>query len=576
LDFEQSYRCLSDDICQGLFDSLSPLERSMAETGRTIPHASGQASPANIAQPSVPSQNAGYSILIGSVGEFETRLDRTAHPDSLAWISTSNIASAHAAGLAGESLFYQRRYPEAVRQFQNAVRLAPNDPLLHFRLAYCAWRANDLALVEPHLNLAIRIDPHFASAHDALGQWHLFKAQYGPALTHSAIALQLSPANPDVIVSRAFVLAGFGDADAAWELIRPHMGNGALAERLAILYLQIASRIGHEQQAADWALQHLSRSMFPPAERPQLLFALSGVLDRLGQYDQAFAHARAARQLLHIPYNPDDHNRAISRRIEFFSPARMRSLPRAKHGSRRPVFIVGMPRSGTSLVEQILACHSDVHGAGELEDLLRIVSPFYDGRRGTGPQSSGGSSAPDVEQMAREYLSIIESLNSSARYVTDKNPLNFTELGLIEQLFPDCRIIHCVRNPMDTCLSCYMTDISAGVTFCRDQSTLARYYNQYARLMAHWSQVLTVPILTVRYEDVVDDLSAQSHRILHFLDLPWEDRCLDFHANRRPVATASREQVRKPIYVSSVGRWQHYQQHLDELAVGISNVSPAT
>jgi hypothetical protein len=136
----------------------------------------------------------------------------------------------------------------------------------------------------------------------------------------------------------------------------------------------------------------------------------------------------------------------------------------------------------------------------------------------------------------------------------------------MELLFPDCRIIHCVRDPLDTCLSCYMTDIAAGVTFCRDQIALGEYYRQYSRLMNHWKHVVTIPILDVRYEDVVNDLPGQTRRMLEFMGLAWDDRCTRFHENTRGVATASREQVRKPLYASSVGRWRHYRRHLGELS----------
>ena len=527
----------------------------------------GKARPQSGILPRLISTNAsGYSIVIGSAGEVNKTIDvAAAPPNPLTWVSASGNARAHAAGLAGESYFYQRRFSDAVREFRTAVRFAPENPLHHYRLAYSAWRANDLSLVEPHAQLAVRYDPKFAGAYDLLGQWYLHNAQYDLALWHSQTALSLAPDNGDTALSRAFVLAGSGDAKAAWTLLEPLMNNPALSERVTILYLQISTRIGREREAAEWALRHLSRSIFPPVERPQLLFALANVLDRLGRYDEAFDQVRAARQLLHIPYDPAEHERGITTRIESFCAANMAALPRATHSDRRPVFIVGMPRSGTSLVEQILSSHPEVYGAGELEDLLSIASRVGGAGGRNYPHTLARLDSPILNRLSQGYLDRINSLNSTARFVTDKMPLNFLELGLIELMFPGSRIIHCVRDPLDTCLSCYMTDIAAGVTFARDLPTLAAYYRQYERLMDHWKSVLSIPILDVRYEDVVEDLEGQTRRLLQFMKLPWDDRCLTFHQNRRGVATASREQVRRPLYASSVGRWKHYRSQLAEL-----------
>jgi tetratricopeptide (TPR) repeat protein len=507
-----------------------------------------------------------YSIIIGSGGEVNKTIEvRARPPGPLSSDSRSSDARADAAGVAGEDYFYQRRFADAVREFQTAVRLAPENPRHHYRLAYCAWRANQLSLVERHARLAVNYDPKFASAHDLLGQWYLHNARYELALGHSKTACELAPDKADVTLSRAFVLAGSGNAKGAWTLLEPLMHNPMLAERVTILFLQIASRIGREREAADWALGYLSRSMFPPVERSQLLFTLANVLDRLGRYDEAIAQVRATRQLLHIPYDPAEHERGVTARIVSFSRTNMASLPRATHGDRRPVFIVGMPRSGTSLVEQILASHPDVYGAGELEDLLSIAAKVggVDGQNY--PHTLATLTPSILDQLAHAYLDRIDSLNSTSRFVTDKMPLNYLELGLIELLFPGTRIIHCVRDPRDTCLSCYMNDIAAGVTFARDQRTLAGYYRQYQRLMDHWQSVLSIPILEVRYEDVVGDLEGQARRLLQFMELPWDDRCLSFHQNIRGVATASREQVRQPLYASSVGRWKHYRAHLREL-----------
>ena len=221
----------------------------------------------------------------------------------------------------------------------------------------------------------------------------------------------------------------------------------------------------------------------------------------------------------------------------------MTSLPRATHGNQRPVLIVGMPRSGTTLVEQILACHPEIFGAGELSRLSEVVC------ESSGAEWSNGTAFPDcydflsmsrANELAGKYLEKINSLNTTATYVTDKMPDNFLYLGSAQLLLPQCRVIHCVRDPRDTCLSCYMTDFGSQNAYSFDLNHVAGYYRDYARLMEHWKLVLDLPILDVRYEDLIADQTGQTRRMLEFLELPWDDRCLKFHESKRFPATASR------------------------------------
>ncbi len=233
-----------------------------------------------------------------------------------------------------------------------------------------------------------------------------------------------------------------------------------------------------------------------------------------------------------------------------------------------------MPRSGTSLVEQILACHPAVFGAGELSRLSEIACPAAIASWNQGrayPQCFDVMSPGIANELAANYLSLIEKMSRSARYVTDKQPQNFAYLGHAELLFPGCRVIHCLRDARDTCLSNYLTEFRIGQEFSHDLSHVAGYYRDYVQLMAHWKKALSLPMLDVRYEDLVADQEGQTHRILQFLNLPWDARCLSFHKSDRPVSTASREQVRKPMYSSSIGRWKNYQAHIPEL---LSLVTP--
>jgi len=460
---------------------------------------------------------------------------------------------AHEAMHAGQLLFDQGNYFAAAAQFQRAMRLQPQDVAAHIGFAAASWRAGSLDVVEPTLQSALKLDPNSCTAHEMLSQWHLLKGQLDAAGEHITRAAAIAPTNADIAVSLAFVLAGSGDSSGAWKVIEPLLDRSELRERIAIVYAQIARDMDRAGEAAEFGIRHLQTSNVKPPERRRLLFELATLLDRLGRYDQAFDLARQARELTNVPYDPVDHSRAIDNVIANFSAERFASLPRAAGRSDRLVFIVGMPRSGSSLVEQILSCHPDVYAAGELEDLIHLV----------GTAKKAGSI--DLNAMQAGYLKTVNSLNTTAKRFTDKNPLNYEHLGWIELIFPGARIIHCRRDPLDTCLSCLMTDIAAGVTFCQSQRSLASYYQDYLRVMDHWRKVLTAPMLEVSYESLVTDLESQTRRLLAFLELPWNERCLEFHKSARGVGSASRDQVRKPLYTSSIGRWKHYERHLSPL-----------
>jgi hypothetical protein len=227
-----------------------------------------------------------------------------------------------------------------------------------------------------------------------------------------------------------------------------------------------------------------------------------------------------------------------------------------------------MPRSGTTLVEQILASHPQVHGAGELTALETILidqlgarlSPIDRARR------LADLSAGDLAAMGGAYISRIRALAPGALRVTDKMPANFRFAGLIRLMLPNARIIHCRRDPVDTCLSCYARKFSRGQPYAYDLRELGLYYRAYDALMAHWRRLLPMDrLIEVRYEQVVGDLEGEARRMIAFLDLAWDDACLTFHRTRRPVRTASVNQVRQPLYRTSVARWRPYEKHLGPL-----------
>ena len=381
------------------------------------------------------------------------------------------------------------------------------------------------------------------------------------ARLHAERATQLEPDNAELSVSYAFVLHRTGDITGAYERIASHLDDGELGDRALLLYLQMAQPL----ERIDDALGRLKS--LPPRKLPErsgLHFAAAALLDRLGRYDEAFEQATLAHATAVPPQIRVDYAGRLGALLKHLKPGLLDGVPRATHGDARPVFVVGMPRSGTSLVEQILASHSEVFGAGSSVHLTaagvaldRLPIPY--------PQVLRYMTEPLLNQKAAEYLDEIDRLGTDARYVVDKMPLNFLYLDVIELLFPQAHIIHCRRSDLDTCLSCFITDIDVGRDIAPDLATLGSFYRGYDRLMRLWPSILRIPMLEIAYEDVVINSESQVQRLLDFLGLPFEQKCLRFHESERKVATASREQVRKPIYSTSVGRWRHYEQHLGEL-----------
>ncbi|HSZ56710.1 MAG TPA: sulfotransferase [Tepidisphaeraceae bacterium] len=467
----------------------------------------------------------------------------------------------------GDELFRKARLHEALQRYIEAVRLAPDQPRHHFMVGLCAWQAARPELVERHLKDAVRLQPDHPLAHHVLADWYLERQDVAPALHHSAWALALAPSDPQMIISRACILEGAGQPFAAWELVRGLIEQGYSSSKLADLYGRLAPALGHQREALAM-LERLLLTDIAPVERRVFHFSAARLLDGLRHYDEAFAHARMGHEAMPQPYDPHQMEDWFNRSIAYYTPEKLHDLPRASHHSRRPVFIVGMPRSGTSLLEQILASHPRVHGGGELRALsgMAVAATGRDPEcKGCFPECLDSISQRMADRMAADYLREIDSIDPTATYVTDKMPLNFLYMGLISILFPESHVIHCTRDPVDTCLSCYMTSFSIGNEFANDLRHLGTFYRSYRRFMEHWTVALNFPMLNVRYEDMVTDLEGQVRRMLEFLDLPWDARCLNFHQTARLVATASRDQVRRPLYASSVGRWRNYRKHLGEL-----------
>jgi hypothetical protein len=328
-------------------------------------------------------------------------------------------------------------------------------------------------------------------------------------------------------------------------------------------------------------METLARELdtLPPAERICLHFALAKAYEDCADPDRSFGHLCAGNALKRrsVAYDEAAVLGGLARLRAVFTPDLMRDRAGQGDPSATPIFVVGMPRSGTTLVEQILASHPHVFGAGELECFPTVVRELIDGAPNADafPELLRTIDAARLRGLGAAYRGAIEPLAPTARRITDKLPLNFTHVGLIHLALPNARIVHVRRDPLDTCLSCFSKLFTGNQPFTYDLGELGRYYRDYEALMAHWQRLLPAGVmLELQYEDLVADLDGQARRLVAHCGLDWNDACLAPHAAVRPVRTASVVQVRQPLYRDALGRAERYRSLLGPLLEALASEPP--
>lgn len=468
----------------------------------------------------------------------------------------------------GNTLRKMGRLHEAVDCYRMAHSLQPDDTavLNNLGTALVEQGAVDEA-IEYHRRV-LTITPDFAEGHYNLGKALKAHGRYDDSVAAYRRALEVRPGyaiannNLGVVYTE---LGRFDEAEAAYrQAIEAKPGYPEAYKNLTDL--KTYSTRDDDLSAIE---NLLSDSSLPDDQAIYLNFAMAKAHEDLGNNDTAFEFLEKANRLKRaaIRYSIDEDEDRIERIIATFDADLLAG--RSGHGcqSDEPIFVLGMPRSGTTLVEQILASHSDVHGAGELDDLGRLAGALKrqtDGGREF-PEAAGDLGPEALEGLGRSYLESARGRASEGRRFTDKMPANFLYIGLIHLILPKARIVHCIRDAADTCFSCYRILFTGQQKFAYDQGELGRYYRLYERLMNHWHTVLPGRVLDIRYEDVVTDQEGETRRLLDDCGLAWEDNCLRFHRSARPVLTASNVQVRQPLYKDAMGRWKRFERHLGPL-----------
>ena len=310
------------------------------------------------------------------------------------------------------------------------------------------------------------------------------------------------------------------------------------------------------------------------ANRTKLRFDLGRIFQQRGDHETAFGYFREANRLRDMDYadRRQDDRALVDAWISAFSEALFESRNVAGSDDERPVFVVGMPRWGTTLIEQIISSHPQAEGAGELVTIDQIASelPSRAGSPLPYPACVGELNQEALSEAAHQYSRVISRVSGRARRVTDKLPNNYLNLGLIALMFPHARGIHCRRDARATCMSIFFNDFDGYHPYACDLNRIGQRYHHYLRMMEHWRGILTLPMLEVDYEAVVADVEATSRQIVEFCDLPWDQRVLQFYETERVVRTASQWQLRRPIYRDSLDLWRHYERHLAPLEQGLA------
>ena len=478
----------------------------------------------------------------------------------------SNLASA---------LAVQNRHEEAIENCAKALALAPANAEAHMNLA------NSLGAMErpqdalAHYQKAAEIDPANAEAYARTAFMLFHLGRIGEAIAQCEKALTIDPDHVDALRNLGVALRALGRVDEAIGQFEKAIA-AAPRDAAALYYVLATSKRMSAGDPHFSAMQHLAGKMKSYSAENQigLHFALGKTFADVGEHHQSFQHLHKGNALKRQEFVDHDEAQLLLRfaRIEAaFSAKLLDDKESLGNPSSVPVFIIGMPRSGTSLVEQILASHPGVFGAGEryeLGDLAQAIA----GPEGTEyPEAVTGISGEALHALGARYLDAIQPLAPAAKRITDKMPGNFFHAGLIHLALPNARIIHTCRDPRDTAISCFSTLFAMGHPHTYDLAELGRYIHAYENLMAHWRRALPKgAMLEVQYETLVGNLETEAKRIVDYCGLEWNDACLSFHETKRPVRTASVIQVRQPIYGSSVGRWRPYEKELEPFLRALS------
>jgi tetratricopeptide (TPR) repeat protein len=518
------------------------------------------------------------------------------HESSVAQTHRPGVRKARDLSRLGDDSYARGAYAEAVAHYQDLIALKPRDAAVFNDLGAALSKLGRYHEAEDHFRKAIGRQPDHPEAHGNLGTVYLARGQLWQAENSLRRALKSKPTDLNHRCNLGLTLVSLGrlhDARIQFEKVlkvAPHhvealVGMGLVARtegrfdeagakfnralevnpKMPVAWAALAGIRRMTSSDSAWLerAEEIVAGGITPVEETAVRFAIGKYCDDVGEFARAFKNYKRANELLKKladKYQPDVVTRFADDLIRVYKRETLSNAASGAATSMKPVFVVGMMRSGTSLVEQIIASHPAAMGAGELEFWNEAV------RKHDAVIRREMLDEPVRKELAEGYLRVLARHSVDALRVVDKAPINSDYLGVIHSVFPNARIIYMRRDPIDTCLSCYFQPLSPALNFTMDLSDLAHYYREHQRLMAHWRAVLSPgTILDVPYAGLVADQEGWTRRILNFIGLEWDQRCLDFHSTKRAVVTASYWQVRQRIYSDSVQRWRHYRKFIGPL-----------
>jgi len=496
----------------------------------------------------------------------------------------------------------------AMSYFLKAIELEPENADHHVYVGHCLNSTGQKSSALNEYNKALKFDPKNLEALSALGT--LLVASYNDqeAIDILSRALNIKPSNADNNSNFSLALARTGNYEDAVKhanraiksepnnsygyyvlgSIYQMFGNEQEAKKNYVKAMDIdptngsiyyafvaAKKVTKDDIPVVRKMEKVLEQSMPATSREQFLFALAKAYDDLKQPDKAIKYVSKGNMLIHSDYDPKKHSKYIRRLKNYFDKNYFSSRKPLPTESYTPIFIVGLPRSGSTLIDQILSNHTKVHSAGESLAMPEIISAVssHDQHKNQFPECLGNFKDEDFKNYKTAYLDKISRDVLDKTYYVDKNLFNYQYLGFIATIFKNARIINTLRNPLDTSFSCYLTGFNFTESFwTHNQEYIGKYYRDYVSIMEHWRSVLPIPILDVQYEDIVNDTESSVKRILDFCNLEWEENCLEFYKSKRSVTTASHWQVRQPIYKSAMQRWIPYAKYLQPLILALGDL----
>ena len=489
-------------------------------------------------------------------------------------------------------------FVDALRCIQRMLKINRKSAQAYANLATILRAAGDLHESVKAIRNAIRLSPREDRFQFQLANMLVAVGRLDEADEIMDDLRKRLPDRAALQATHAKILERKGETERAAEILEAFDEEARLVPDNATITATVLDQLGRTDEAISLLEEVVQTNEAVAIEGIAIQFLLAQFYDSSGRYDEAFAMLRQGNRNRRSAFYQSEKAASMTKVVDrltssIYQHEYYSDFPESNLSSEKPVFIIGMPRSGTSLMEQILASHSRVFGAGELTEMndfiaashatpatgqngapFRIIEDDPSGETmGLLPKGWESPKAESLDEIGKEYLQCIEKLAPDVDRVVDKMPYNFLLAPMIRRIFPGARIIHMKRHPLDTCLSCYFQNFAAGNQYAFELAELGDYYANYVRLMRHWRSI-GVQMLEVNYEDLVTDTEDVARRVFDYCGLQWEPHVLEFHKSRRVVSTASYQQVRKPVYQKSSGRWRNYEAHIGELIAAIG-INPA-